>query len=381
MVFASIPLYLIPLILAFPYILVITLITMGWLKIKSFRSNEPVAPTTTVSIIIPARNESEVMERCIKGILMQDFPKQLMEVIIIDDHSEDQTHKIATRLSEASSDVKITVLSLDKLSGKKEAIRLAMKFATGTFILCTDADCMHPVEWVNTMVRFYEVHKPVFISGPVLLESTGGVFGKFQEYEFMSLVASGAGAIGAHMPIMCNGANLGFSQTAYDKLNPDALKTGISSGDDVFLMLAFRERYGSERVSFVKSRNAIVLAGANRTLAGFIRQRLRWVSKSRAYRDPFLIISALTVMLMNVMIAVAFFSGIFNTCYLFYGCGLLLLKTLTDFPLLISFSRFAGMKNTGWYIPVMEPFVVLMTTFTALAGNVASSSWKGRKIK
>ncbi|KAF0198227.1 MAG: family 2 glycosyl transferase [Bacteroidetes bacterium] len=368
------------LIIAISYSVIILLITRGWFRLGYFRSNSPVPPATTVSIIIPARNESLTIKRCLAGLLEQDFPKGLTEIILVDDHSEDQTHQIMSELSGETKEVKIVILSLTHSTGKKAAIRLAMKFATGSFILCTDADCLHPAGWVSEMVRFFETKDPVFVSGPVLLTSGGNIFGRFQEFEFLSLVASGAGSIGAEMPIMCNGANLGFSAEAYGRLNGDAMKSGISSGDDIFLMLGFKEVFGPSRVSFVKSRNAIVRAEAKRTMAGFIRQRLRWVSKSRAYRDPFLILSAISVMLMNTCIFLTAIAGIFNGLYFRLALGLIVLKTIADYPLLISFSRFAGIKNAGWIIPVLEPFVVLITTFTAFAGNLFRNSWKGRKI-
>jgi len=368
------------LIIAILYTMVIFLITRGWFRLGYFISHAQVPPATSVSIIIPVRNESLTIRKCITGLLEQDFPKGLTEIILVDDHSEDQTYEIISGLSGESKDIKIVVLSLTHSFGKKAAISLAMKFATGSFILCTDADCIHPVGWVSEMVRFFEVKNPVFVSGPVLLTSGGNIFGKFQEFEFLSLVASGAGSVGAEMPIMCNGANLGFSAESYDRLNGDAIKSGISSGDDIFLMLGFKEVFGPERISFVKSRKAIVRAGAKTTLAGFIRQRLRWVSKSRAYRDPFLILSAIAVMLMNTGILLFTIAGVFNGLYFRLALGLMLIKTIADYPLLISFSRFAGIKNAGWIIPVLEPIVVLITTFTAFAGNLVRNSWKGRKI-
>jgi len=372
--------FIVALIIAILYSMVIFLITRGWFRIGYFGSHAKVPPVTKVSIIIPVRNESMTIRRCIAGLLEQDFPKGLTEIILVDDHSEDQSYQIMSELSGETKEVKIVILSLTHSTGKKSAIRLAMKFATGSFILCTDADCIHPVGWVSEMVRFFETKDPVFVSGPVLLTSGGNIFGRFQEFEFLSLVASGAGSIGAEMPIMCNGANLGFSAEAYERLNGDVMKSGISSGDDIFLMLGFKEVFGPARVAFVKSRNAIVRAGANTTIAGFIRQRLRWVSKSRAYRDPFLILSAFAVMLLNTGILLFAVAGIFNGLYVRLALGLILLKTIADYPLLISFSRFAGIKNAGWIVPVLEPFVVLITTFTASAGNFVRNSWKGRKI-
>ncbi|NTW24644.1 MAG: glycosyltransferase [Lentimicrobium sp.] len=372
--------FIVSLAISVAYLAVILYITYGWFSVKK-RIVREKHPSTTVSIIIPARNEESSIRQCLSGLLNQDFPNQLIEILVVDDHSEDQTQAIAREISQYSAEVKVTVLSLTTAEGKKEAIRLAMKFATGSLILCTDADCRHPETWVEAMVDCFENENPVFISGPVLLKSDGSFFGLFQEIEFISLVASGAGAIGSHSPIMCNGANLGFSAKAYRHLNPDAMKNGQASGDDVFLMLSMKNDFGAARVKFLKNRGAIVLAEAAGNFSSLIRQRLRWVSKSRAYRDTFLIFTAISVFLINVAIVSFAITGIFHPVLLWLSAGLLFLKTMTDLPLLLSFARFAGKQKLTWLIPFAQPLTVLFTTFTAIAGNLVNIEWKGRKVR
>jgi cellulose synthase/poly-beta-1,6-N-acetylglucosamine synthase-like glycosyltransferase len=361
------------------YLFIITLLTYGWLKLRHSKTSD-AHPSTTVTIIIPARNEESFIGQCLTGLLEQEFPGGLLEILVVDDHSGDRTLEIARELSERSREIRITVLSLSELYGKKAALNFAMKFASGSLILCTDADCSHPKNWVDSMVKCFETENPVFISGPVLLKPEGGFFGLFQEVEFMSLVASGAGAIGIHSPIMCNGANLGFSAEAWRKLGSDAIKPTIASGDDVFLMLALKKEFGAKRVAFVKDVQAMVYAEAATTPTALIRQRLRWVSKSHAYRDPFLVLTAISVFLMNVGIVATALAGIFTAKFLYLSLGLLLVKMTIDFPLLLSFFRFAGKGHYAWFFLIAQPLVTLLTTFTAIAGNLVKCSWKGRKI-
>jgi cellulose synthase/poly-beta-1,6-N-acetylglucosamine synthase-like glycosyltransferase len=371
--------YITALVILLVYLFIIGRFTFGWLKLKHSKTSD-AHPSTTVSIIVPARDEESVIGQCLAGLMAQKFPAGLMEILVVDDHSKDRTLEIVRELSEKSRKIRITALSLTGSYGKKAAINFAMKFANGSLILCTDADCSHPKNWVDSMVKCFETENPVFISGPVLLTPEGGLFGLFQEVEFLSLVASGAGAIGIHSPIMCNGANLGFSAEAWRKLNGDAMKSTIASGDDVFLMLAMKEEFGSKRIAFVKDIEALVYAEASGTLAAFIRQRMRWVSKSRAYRDPFLVQTAISVFFMNAGIVALALAGIFKVEFLYLSMGLMLLKMAIDFPLLLSFSKFAGKRHYAWFLPIAQPLVALLTTFTAIAGNLVRGSWKGRKI-
>lgn len=361
------------------YMLIIALLTYGWLKQEIIKVRH-VQPSTTVSIIIPARNEESTIGKCLSGLLMQDYPEHLIEILVVNDHSDDQTLGIARRIAETSGNARVKVLSLVREEGKKAALQLAMKLAGGSLILCSDADCTHPDTWVGAIANCYESMDPVFISGPVLLKSQGKFFGLFQEVEFMSLVASGAGAIGAHFPVMCNGANLGFSAEAWRSLNSDAMKPTIASGDDVFLMLAMKKEFGAKRIAFVKDVRAMVYAEAASTPVAFIRQRLRWVSKSHSYRDFFLVLTSISVFLMNAGIIVLALAGVFTEEYLYLSLGLMLLKMVIDFPLLFSFSQFAGKRHYAWFFPIAQPLVALFTTFTAIAGNMVKVSWKGRKI-
>jgi len=370
---------IVALVILLVYLFIIMRLTYGWLKLKHTKPSD-TQPSTTVSIIIPARNEESVIGQCLTGLLAQEFPGGLLEILVVDDHSGDRTLEIARELSEKSRKIRITVLSLTGSSGKKAALNFAMKFAGGSFILCTDADCSHSKTWVGSMVNCFETNNSVFNSGPVLLKPERGFFGLFQEVEFMSLVASGAGAIGAHSPVMCNGANLGFSAEAWRSLNSDAMKSTIASGDDVFLMLAMKKEFGAKRIAFVKDVQAMVYAETAGSPIAFIGQRLRWVSKSHAYRDPFLVLTAISVFLMNAGIVATALAGIFTEEFLYLSMGLMLLKMAIDFPLLFSFSQFAGKRHYAWFFPIAQPLVAILTTFTAIAGNLVKVSWKGRKI-
>ncbi|MEY4054137.1 MAG: hypothetical protein RL034_1055, partial [Bacteroidota bacterium] len=54
-------------------------------------------PITKFSVVIPARNEAANIESCIKGILLQNYPTHLFEIIVVDDFSEDNTAQIVLK--------------------------------------------------------------------------------------------------------------------------------------------------------------------------------------------------------------------------------------------------------------------------------------------
>lgn len=367
-------------LIAAAYVFLLAKFFAGWIGL-ALRQNENIEPCTKVSVVVPARNEEQNIVSCLQGVLLQDYPLSLFEVIVVDDFSEDATAQLVLEFAQNHPEFKLKLIRLEGNFGKKAALQQAYKLATGSLILNTDADCSHPAGWIKAMSQCFEQQNPVFISGPVLLKSDGNLWGVFQELEFLSLIASGAGAIGAGVPIMCNGANLGFSSVALRQLNDDAMKSATASGDDVFLMLAMKQQFGAQRITFLKNREAICETNASATLRDYINQRMRWVSKSSAYRDTFLIVTAISVFLINFSIVAATVGAFFVPVLLNLAIWLFAIKVLADLPLLWSFSRFAKREKFVIFIPVIEPLVVIYTVLAAIAGNLMNVSWKGRKVR
>jgi glycosyltransferase involved in cell wall biosynthesis len=96
-----------------------------------------------ISVVIPARNEEADIEATIRGVLAQ--PGVAVEVIVVNDHSTDRTGEIIQRL--AHEDPRVRALHDPPLRegwlGKANAMRYASEFATGDFIVFTDADISH----------------------------------------------------------------------------------------------------------------------------------------------------------------------------------------------------------------------------------------------
>jgi chlorobactene glucosyltransferase len=111
----------------------------------------PLAETTgslpphppLVSIIIPARNEADNIEECVKSILAQDYPN--FEIIVVDDRSEDGTGEIVKRVS--ATDSRLQAIAGKELPpdwmGKAHAIHQGYQVAQGDWLLFTDADTNH----------------------------------------------------------------------------------------------------------------------------------------------------------------------------------------------------------------------------------------------
>src|SRR5689334_9563487 len=142
-----------------------------WKKIVPVSVPKEFIPSKAVSIIIVARNEGDTIANCLQGILSQNYPEHLFEIIVVDDHSEDDTvNKI---LSFKNDRVHLLRLSeykeyIHPPAFKKSAITLGVSKATSAIILVTDSDCYHSPEWLTTVVFAMEQENAVFQASPVL---------------------------------------------------------------------------------------------------------------------------------------------------------------------------------------------------------------------
>ncbi|MDY6800441.1 MAG: glycosyltransferase [Bacteroidota bacterium] len=357
------------------YAITITSFALGWFKLNYFKHTiQPV--NESVSIVIACRNEEENIDPLIQSLLQQDYPKEKTEIIVVDDHSEDNTYFTLKNYAARHKQLKI-LQNPDTQHGKKAALVYGIQHALSEIIVTTDADCRIGKKWLSVLIAYYNTHKPKMLIAPVALEPLTNIFTKFQALEFTSLIISGAGAAGINKPIMCNGANLLFEKLLFNK---NALHSNYASGDDIFLLLQAKKE-NSRDIHFIKSRDAIVYTNPNQSLSGFFNQRIRWASKSKAYRDFDIIITALTVAASNFILAFWLIHTIFrpNDWYIF--TFLFAIKSLADLLILIPGTRFFHQQTLFWlFLPlqIIYPFYIVITTFL---GWLANFWWKGRKLR
>ncbi|HEY4491505.1 MAG TPA: glycosyltransferase, partial [Acidobacteriota bacterium] len=117
-----------------------------------------------ISILVPARNESRIVSQALDSLLQQNYPD--FEVLIIDDHSEDDTYKIAS--SYAGRDARVKALKSADLPpywrGKAWALQQAAAQAKGNWLLLTDADVIHHPQILRRALALAQREKLDFLS-------------------------------------------------------------------------------------------------------------------------------------------------------------------------------------------------------------------------
>jgi cellulose synthase/poly-beta-1,6-N-acetylglucosamine synthase-like glycosyltransferase len=372
-------------VLLLVYCLLILAYRKWFRKLRPFQT-QGLDPATGFSIIIPARNEAENIGNCLQDLLSQNYPAHLVEIIVINDHSTDDTAAIVQSLiREHPKQIQLIDLE-EKLRGqemnayKKKAIEIAIGESRGEWIVTTDADCRLPNQWLALYDAYIQQHKPVMVAGPVMFTSNGSIIQLFQLLDFMSLQGITAAAVSAGSHTMCNGANLAYRKDVFYEVGQFAGIDQLASGDDMLLMYKIKQKY-PQGLGYLFNRKAIVRTAPMFTWKQFINQRIRWASKADRYKDRSIFWVLLLVYLLNLSLLILLPVNLFVDGEIAHWLTLMLIKTLTEMYFLYPVSRFYGEKDNMLYFPFMQPLHLLYTVVAGWLGKFGTYQWKGRKVR
>lgn len=328
-----------------------------------------------ISVVIAFRNELSKLNTLLVLLLSQNYPEQGYEVILVNDHSEDGSEGLVQKFCDEHRNFRL--LHNDAFeTGKKSAMMKGVRNATYDLIVTTDADCTLRENWLTAMAQAYREKDADLIVGLADMVSTDTFFGRFQEIEFLSLVAAGAGATAANHPIYCNGACLAYRKSAFLAFT-DPMKQKIPSGEDTLFMHELKRNPG-KRIVLAKTVQAIATTQGATTLKDFFQQRKRWVSKAPYYRDFDILYTSFLVFLVNlsvlhalILLVTGFNVWLFPVMYM--------VKLLTDRGFLKGFLRFYGKNLPERWFMLYEVVYPFYTVFFAIAGIFSGFTWKGRR--
>lgn len=358
------------------YFALVMILIFGWnLAVKpSYNSipskeNEPL-----ISVIVPVRNEGQNI-----GNLMLDLSRQRyghFQVIIVDDHSEDDTVEV----------VRLFVKKDDRFElkqssgiGKKQALAQGVAVAAGSIIVTTDADCRVTENWINGLQQYFGKEQTMMVFGGVRMEGSS-FFASVQAMEFVSLIGSGAATATFGLPTMCNGANLAFRKSAFESVNGYQGNFHIPSGDDEFLMKKIHHLYPGG-VMFASDARTVVTTSANANLRQFLHQRIRWAGKWKLHQSVTSKALALFVYCFQLAVIFLLLGMALHWVSLKDGLWLLLPKIFIEY---IFIRKLSGFFHVPWnwrafsFLQLVYPFYV---TGIGLIANIYSFEWKGRKLK
>jgi poly-beta-1,6-N-acetyl-D-glucosamine synthase len=232
--------------------------------------------TPKVSVLVPAWNEEVGIVTTITALLKSTYTN--MEVIVIDNASTDQTGSNVQKIiaeytnnqknNAAPSTINV-VYSHEEKQGKGHALNNGLALATGDIVLSIDADCYVPPETVGNFVKYFEDPTIMAAVGNVRIGNTDTIIGVVQYLEFLfSFYFKKAESL-INTIYIIGGAAGAFRRELFDKIGPYST-TNITED----IELSVRIQGNGMRIAYAP--DALVYTEGAATLAGLMKQRLRW---------------------------------------------------------------------------------------------------------
>ncbi len=153
------------------------------LERKNIRSVPEMKNLPFVSVIIPAYNKERIIEKTVNAVKNLDYPKNLMEIIVVDDGSKDSTFDKAKKIDGIK-------LYRKQNGGRADALNYGIMKAAGNIIACVDADSYPEKDSLKKAVRFFVDKNVAGVTVSVLAKNASKLIQKLQRLEYAMLVLS-----------------------------------------------------------------------------------------------------------------------------------------------------------------------------------------------
>lgn len=362
------------------YFILLVSYRIGWYRQPDFILQPGYQPKTKISVIVPARNEESHIGACIRSLFEQDYPADLLEIIVVDDHSTDNTARIIQSFTDVHYIDLRRHISGDITAYKKQALATGIAHSSGELIITTDADCTAGRLWLQHIAAIYEKDKPVMVVSPVDFSCSSSLVQLFQSLDFMSMQGITVSTLQLKLGNMCNGANLAFQRAAYEKVGGYKGVDHIASGDDYLLMMKLNKMYDGA-ISYNKSVESIVYTPPQPDWKSFIQQRIRWASKSGKYDDKKMTLVLSFVYLFNLSFIPLLITTLIDPFLFYYLLVIFIIKVVAELFYLYPVAGFFHKRRQLWFFPLLQPLHIAYIIIAGLLGFAGVYQWKGRKVK
>jgi cellulose synthase/poly-beta-1,6-N-acetylglucosamine synthase-like glycosyltransferase len=334
------------------------------------------------SVVIAARNEERNIEKCLKSVLSQTIDPSRYEVILVNDRSTDATAAIAAAIAKNRPNLSVLAIleTPQGVSPKKHAVLQGILKAKEEIIVFTDADCIVPPAWLETIGMYFDDNTGLVQGITTYAEAPGmnRLFYGIQAVDFLSHAVVSAAAIGANLPLNSNANNFAFRKKAFDEANGYGVDGAVVSGDDDLLLQRIW-RNTPWRIRYMTDAAAAVRTLPTQSAAGVFEQRKRWGSKTVHYsRMQVSVLSS--VFFFYLAIAALFLAGFFKPVLFVVFCGMLLVKFIGELVLMIPGTRLFGEQRLRKYLLPASLIQLPLVLLSVVLGVFGKFVWKEQKF-
>ncbi|MCH7409163.1 glycosyltransferase [Belliella sp. DSM 111904] len=339
-----------------------------------------------VTILMVARNESKILQACLHAFEKIDYPSDQLEIILADDHSEDNTGEILKQWIDGKPYAQLvsieSYIENKAVNGKANALAQMIPNASGEYLLFTDADCIVPGSWVKSMVnaatiegddkvkkRFKKQKPRGLVTGITQVEGLG-FLAKMQNIDWLFTLGMVKVLSDTGQQVTTMGNNMLISKEAYLSVGGFG-EVGFSMTEDFQIAKAIHAK-GFEAIHLVSQEN-MVTTQAERSFAALLMQRKRWMYGAMRLPFKLKLLLALQALFLPLVILL-----LIN--YVFLGWLFWFAKWCMQSFFIILIQRKLGQKVSLLNLILFEIYYL----FTAWATIVcyfwpSNTTWKGRR--
>ena len=336
---------------------------------KAFVPYSSEAINIKVSIVIAAKNEERKIEALITALENQDYPKDMFEVIIVDDHSKDATLAVTKSLISDKPYISVLSQSNTGLPPKKGALALGIENAVNDFILITDADCTPLPGWIKAFVSQFRDGYDFLIGAAPFHQKNNSDINSFVCFENLrtTLLTFSAAALG--MPFSASARSFGFKKDSFNKLEgyKHTLQT-IGGDDDLLLQEAVKNNMS---VGTVTDRKAFVYSDTPFRFKEYSQQKKRHLKTSHYY----LLKNKIFVGYWHI-INILFLFSILLVPFSIYFISLFAVKMILDYKIIKKRQSELAYNFSDYEIPLLQFLYELMTIYHFLNSFTKLKRWK-----
>ncbi|MDQ3840541.1 MAG: glycosyltransferase family 2 protein, partial [Thermoproteota archaeon] len=167
------------------------------------------------SIVVPVKNEEEMIRTCVESCLKQSYVNK--EIIVVNDGSTDKTGEILEDIRREWGADKLRIFHLSKSVGKKQAVEVASKFARGEVYAFMDSDCDMAHDAVEKAAKIFIADSQLGAltsHGRVRGAYNGNLLQKMQDVYVDSACRAVKGAESSFSSVTCCSGSLSFYRRA-----------------------------------------------------------------------------------------------------------------------------------------------------------------------
>jgi len=365
----ELPLILALISIAF-YLSILTFLITGFLRIK----NKETGFQPKVSVVVAARNEEHNLKNCLTSLLMQTYPKNLTQIVVVDDRSTDDTPNILKQFNSKHDVLTIRISEIQNgISPKKVALHEGIAHANGELIFTTDADCTPPKDWLTQTVPLFQEDVGLVI-GPAPFTEESKLGNRLLCLDNFATALVAAGATGWNVGVTCSGRNLAYRKSVFEQVHGfQKINHSLSGDDDLFLQTVKKQT--NWKINYSLNPNTSITSSAPKSFAEYIVQRRRHVSASKYYSKP-IQTAYLFFNLANLVLFGFLIFSLFLQKYLIIAMFLFGTKLSADFLSLYVVTRQFDKQHLLYFFPLWEIFFLLNQTIISPLGLIGKVRWK-----